>query len=65
MRDTRPISWAARRDFEEFPEDVQVHMLSALTIAAEGSKPDNAKPFKSVDGACLKLHLSIEETHSG
>jgi len=52
MRDTRPISWikAARRDFEEFPEDVQGNMLSALTIAAEGSKSNKAKPFKGVDG---------------
>ena len=34
MKNTRPISWikAARRDFEEFPEDVQVDVLSALTI---------------------------------
>ena len=38
MRDTRPVSWikATHRDFEEFPEDVQGDMLSALTIAAEG-----------------------------
>ena len=52
MRNTRPISWikAARRDFEEFPEGVQGDILSALTIAAEGSKSDKAKPFKGVDG---------------
>jgi phage-related protein len=48
VRNTRPISWikAARRDFEEFPEDVQGDMLSALTIAAEGSKSDKAKPVQ-------------------
>ncbi len=59
MRDTRPISWikAARRDFEEFPEDVQADMLSALTIAAEGSKSDNAKPFKGVDGGVFEIAL--------
>lgn len=47
MRNTRPISCikAARRDFEEFPEEVQDDMLSALTIAAEGRKSDKAKPF--------------------
>jgi predicted XRE-type DNA-binding protein len=52
MKNTRPISWikAARRDFEEFPEDVQVDVLSALTIAAEGGKSDNTKPFKGVEG---------------
>ncbi len=33
----------------EFPEDVQGDMLSALTIAAEGSKSDKAKLFKGVD----------------
>ena len=59
MRDTRPISWikAARKDFEEFPEDVQGDMLSALTMAAEGSKPDNAKPFKGVDGGVFEIVL--------
>jgi predicted XRE-type DNA-binding protein len=38
MRNSRPISWikAARKDFDEFPDDVQGDMLSALTIAAEG-----------------------------
>jgi predicted XRE-type DNA-binding protein len=47
MRNTRPISWikAARRDFEEFPEEVRDNMLSALTIAAESSKSDKAKPM--------------------
>lgn len=57
MRDTRPISWikAARRNFEGFPEDVQVDMLSALTIAAEGSKSDKAKPFKGVDGGVFEI----------
>jgi phage-related protein len=59
MRDTRPISWikAARKDFEDFPEDVQGHMLSALTIAAEGSKSDKAKPFKGVDGGVFEIAL--------
>ena len=44
-RQTRPISWikAARRDFEEFPEDVQGDILSALTIAAEGGRSDKAR----------------------
>ena len=59
MRNTRPISWikAARRDFEEFPEDVQGDMLSALTIAAEGSKSDRAKPFKGVGGGVFEIAL--------
>lgn len=52
MRNTRNVSWikAARRDFEDFPEDVQSDMLDALTVAAEGGKSDKAKPFKGIDG---------------
>jgi phage-related protein len=59
MRNTRPISWikTARKDFEEFPEDVQGDMMSALTIAAEGSKSDKAKPFKGVDGGVFEIAL--------
>ncbi|MGH8549658.1 MAG: type II toxin-antitoxin system RelE/ParE family toxin [Methylococcales bacterium] len=59
MRNTRPVSWlkAARRDFEEFPEDVQSDMLDALTIAAEGGKSDKAKPFKGVEGGVFEIAL--------
>jgi phage-related protein len=59
MRNTRPISWlkAARRDFEEFPDDVQSDMFDALTIAAEGGKSDKAKPFKGVDGGVFEIAL--------
>ena len=40
VRETRPTSWikAARKDFEEFPEDAKVEILRALTIAAEGQQ---------------------------
>jgi phage-related protein len=56
----RPVSWikAARRDFEAFPDDVQVDILSALTIAAEGGKSDNAKPFKYVEGGVFEIVLN-------
>jgi phage-related protein len=59
MRDTRRISWikAARKDLGEFPEDVQCDMLDALTVAAEGGKPDKAKPFKGVDGGVFEIAL--------
>ena len=59
MKNTRPVSWikAARKDFEEFPDDVQCYMMNALTIAAEGSKSDKAKPFKSVDGGVFEIAL--------
>jgi len=57
MRDTRKISWikAARRDFEDFPNDVQSDMLDALTVAAEGGKSDKAKPFHGVDGGVFEI----------
>jgi phage-related protein len=57
MRDTRKISWikAARRDFEEFPKDVQSDMLDALTVAAEGGKSEKAKPFHGVDGGVFEI----------
>lgn len=59
MKKTRPISWikAARKDFEEFPEEVQGEALSALTIAAEGGKSDNTKPFKGVEGGVFEVAL--------
>ncbi|MGH6794138.1 MAG: type II toxin-antitoxin system RelE/ParE family toxin [Methylocella sp.] len=59
MQDTRQISWikAARKEFEEFPEDVRSDMFDALTIAAEGGKSDKAKPFKGVDGGMFEIAL--------
>ena len=59
MRDTRLISWikAARKEFEEFPEDVQSDIFDALTLAAEGGKSDKAKPFKGVDGGVFEIAL--------
>ena len=43
---TRPISWlnATRKGFEDFPEGVRANCVTALTIAAEGSKTDSANP---------------------
>jgi len=59
MEKTRPISWikAARKDFENFPEIVQQEMLTALTIAAEGEKSDNAKPLRGIDGGVFEIAL--------
>ena len=59
MRSSRNISWvkAARRDFEEFPDDVQGDMLDALTLAAEGELSGKAKPFKDVDGGVFEIAL--------
>ena len=57
MKNSRPISWikAARKSFEDFPQDVQAEMLSAVTIAAEGGKADCAKPFKGLDGGVFEI----------
>jgi len=58
-RTTRPISWvkAARRDFEEFPEEAQGVCLTALTIAAEGGKADLAKPMKGLGSGVFEIVL--------
>jgi phage-related protein len=55
----RNISWikAARRDFEEFPVDVQSDMLDALAVAAAGDMSGKAKPFKGVDGGVFEIAL--------
>ena len=57
MKKTRPISWikAARKNFEDFPEFVQHNMLTALTIAAEDAKSDNAKPFRGIEGGVFEI----------
>lgn len=60
MRPTRPISWikATRKDFSGFPERVQVDTLSALTIIADGGKPDIAKPLSGLGSGILELVLN-------
>jgi phage-related protein len=55
----RAISWlkAARRDFEDFPSEVQIEARRALTIAAGGGKVDKAKPFKGADGGVFEIAI--------
>lgn len=59
MRKIRPISWikAARRDFEDFPADVQSDVLDALSLVAEGLMPTHAKPLKGFDGGLFEIAL--------
>ena len=59
-RDTRRISWikAARKDFEKFPQGVRTIILRALTIAAEGSKSDIAKPMKGLGSGVYEIALA-------
>jgi len=59
MRQTRPISWikAARKDFEEFPEQARLDCLSALTVAAEGGKASVAKPLLGPGPSVFEIAL--------
>jgi phage-related protein len=58
-RTTRPVSWvsAARKEFESFPEGALSICLAALTIAAEGSKADIAKPLKGLGSGVMEIAL--------
>ncbi|MCY4611572.1 MAG: type II toxin-antitoxin system RelE/ParE family toxin [Gammaproteobacteria bacterium] len=58
-RDTRPIVWvrAARKVYERFPATVQDRVNTALTIAAEGSKTDIAKPLKGLGSGIMEIAI--------
>lgn len=60
-RKTRPVSWikAALKDFEAFPKDAQLFLLTALTIAAEGGKADIAKPMHGVGSGVFEIALAF------
>jgi phage-related protein len=56
---TRPVSWirAARKEFEKFPPEAQSICLTALTVAAEGSKADIAKPMQGLGAGIFQIAL--------
>lgn len=56
---TRPVSWvsAALKDFEAFPEGAKSICLAALTIAAEGSTADIAKPMRGLGSGVFEVAL--------
>lgn len=58
-RSTRPISWvrAALKEFDTFPEGAKSICLAALTIAAEGSKADIAKPMHGLGAGVIEIAL--------
>ena|SRR5271165_3188555 len=60
-RATRPISWfkAARKEFETFPEEARSICLAALTIAAEGSMADIAKPMRGLGSGIFEIALAF------
>lgn len=57
--DTRQVGWvrAARKTFESFPATVRDRVNTALTIAAEGSKADIAKPLKGFGPGVLEIAI--------
>lgn len=59
VRPTRPISWvrAARKNFGCFPQDVQPICLEALTVVAEGGKPDIAKPLHGLGSGVFEISV--------
>jgi len=59
-KDTRVISWikAAHKEFGKFPQGARTIMLRALTIAAEGSKSDIAKPMKGLGPGVYEIALA-------
>lgn len=58
-RDARPVSWikAARKAFEAFPLEAQDDILAALTVAADGGFPGNAKPLKDLGSGVYEIAL--------
>jgi len=61
-RRTRPVSWikSALKEFRSFPEDAQSICLTALTIAAEGGKADNAKPMVGIGSGVFEIALPFK-----
>jgi phage-related protein len=61
-RKSRPVSWVkgALKEFEKFPEGVKSICLAALTIAAEGSKADIAKPMHGLGSGIFEIALEFK-----
>ena len=57
----RNISWvkAAKRDFEDFPDTVQIQVLRGLEIAAAGQMADFAKPMKGLGAGVFEIRVSF------
>jgi predicted XRE-type DNA-binding protein len=61
-RMTRPISWmaAARREFDGFPQEAREAIAIALTVAADGGKPDIVKPMKGM-GSGIERGIAMKD----
>ena len=59
MRTTRSVSWIkpALKAFERFPKEARSRILDVLTIAAEGSKAEIAKPMKGLGSGVFEIAL--------
>ncbi len=59
VRDTRSISWVkgALKDYYKFPKEAQLNIMRALTVAAEGTKAENAKILKGLGAGVLEIAL--------
>lgn len=55
----RPISWikAALKDFGKFPDGAKLKAQRALTVVAEGSMPDVAKPLVGLGSGVWELAI--------
>lgn len=53
----RSIGWirAARRDYEAFPQTVRDRINTALSIAAQGSRADIAKPLRGLGPGVMEV----------
>jgi phage-related protein len=62
IRKTRPVSWvrAALKEFETFPQAARSICLAALTVAAEGSKADIAKPMRGLGAGVFEVALRLK-----
>lgn len=59
MYQEREINWisGARKEFDRFPEPVQLETARSLAVAAEGQKADNVKPLKGFDDGVFEIVL--------
>jgi len=57
---SRTISWisAARKNFDKFPREAQLQIVSALEIAAHGEKADIAKPLRGLGSGIFEVALA-------
>ena len=56
----RRITWvtSAQKDFKAFPEAVQEQIVTALQMAAMGTKADCAKPLRGLGSGVLEIALA-------